>query len=163
MTVTEKVDMVGPARAAIGLISLVLGGFWLVMSPNGGDLTDAFMGAVVAAGGLVLLLWHRLGLSGRLVSVAAGAAGVTGTLAGLTVYASGICCMFSFGESRGWPLTWLGRGAVADTSDEAIRLARLESWGVYPTDLLIDLVVWAYAGMVLAVLIGLVVRAIRSR
>ncbi|MBO3740426.1 hypothetical protein [Actinoplanes flavus] len=163
MTVTEKVDLVGPARAGIGLMSLLVGGFWLVMSPNGGDLTDAFMGAVVAAGGLVLLLWHRLGLSGRPVSVAAGAAGVTGTLAGLTVYAGGVCCMFSFSESRGWPLTWLGRGAVADTEDEAIRLARAESWGVYPSDLLVDLVVWAYAGMVLAVLIGLVGRAIRNR
>ncbi|GGN55817.1 hypothetical protein GCM10010112_07020 [Actinoplanes lobatus] len=163
MTVTEKIDVIGPVRAGIGLLSVLAGGFWLVMSPFGGDLTDAFMGAVVAAGGLVLLLWHRLGLSGRLVSVAAGVTGVTGALAGLTVYASGLCCMFSFFESRGWPLTWLGRGAVADTSDEAIRLARAESWGVYPSDLVIDLVVWAYAGMVLAVLIGLVVRAIRSR
>lgn len=149
-------------RLTVGQVSLTAGLFWLLMNLSGVHPRDVFAGFALAAGGLVLLLWRRMALPGRLVFAAAGATGLGGTAAGLTVRSAELCCMFGYGEGRGWPYEWLGRGAVADTAAEAQRLAEAASWGVYsPLALLVDVTVWAYTGLVLIVVIGLIRRAVR--
>jgi hypothetical protein len=149
-------------RLAAGQVSLTTGVFWLLMSLPGVHPRDLFTGAALAGGGLVLLLWRRVPLSGRLALAAAGLAGLAGTAAGLAVRSAALCCMFSYGEGRGWPYTWLGRGAVADSPGEARRLAGAEDWAMTSvTALVADVAVWAYTGLVLIVVSVLVRRAVR--
>jgi hypothetical protein len=57
----------------------------------------------------------------------------------------------------------VGRGAVADDFDEARRQAVADGWGYDLFRLLVDVSLWAYAGLVLMVLIGLGARRIRER
>lgn len=143
------------ARLAAGLLSVAAGVFWLVMAPVGGDGGDVVTGAALILGGVVLLVWDRLRMPGWAVAAGAGAAGLVGTLAGLFVFWAGVCCMFAYSEGRGWPFTWLSRGATADDPEVARQLAVAEGWEVDLTRLCASAVVWSYAGMVLLAVIGL--------
>ncbi|WP_433792150.1 hypothetical protein [Actinoplanes sp. CA-252034] len=92
-----------------------------------------------------------------------GAIGLAGTAAGLIVRTITTGGMFGWFEDRGWPFAWLGRGAVADGLDEARRQAVAEGWALDPTRLVVDVIVWAYAGLVLICVLGLAVRAQKAR
>lgn len=164
MTGNKNIAISGVLRLAVGLVSLTGGLFWLLMSLSGAHSRDVFAGAALAGGGLVLLLWRRVALPGRLVCAAAGLAGLAATGAGLIVRSAGLCCMFVYSEGRGWPYEWLGRGAVAGTADGARRLAGAEAWSVTSALALVaDVTVWAYACSVLIVLVALGRRAVRRR
>ncbi|MDI6099716.1 hypothetical protein QLQ12_14020 [Actinoplanes sp. NEAU-A12] len=163
MTGTENISVSRGVRLTVGLLSLTAGLFWLLMNLSGVYPRDVFVGVALAGGGLVLLLWRRLPLSGRLVSAAAGVIGLGGTAAGLTARSAEICCMFAYREGRGWPYEWLGRGAVAETPGEAQRLAAAQGWEWSASALFVDVTVWAYAGLMVIVVGGLARRAARRR
>ncbi|MGX6602420.1 hypothetical protein ACWKSP_09840 [Micromonosporaceae bacterium Da 78-11] len=154
-------------RALCGAISLVLGLLWILLNTTQGNAgrahgTDIAVGVVLTAGGLVLLMPHRIRLPRRATAITAGVVGVGGTLAGLTVKSAQLCCMFAYLIDRGWPFHWVERGGVADDSVTAYRLAQGADWDVNYISLLANLVLWAYAGMLLVVIAVLVQRARRG-
>lgn len=164
MSETGNAGVSRVVRLAAGQVSLTLGVFWLLISLSGGHPRDVVTGAALAGGGLVLLLWRRVPLSGRLAFAAAGVSGIGGTVAGLTVRSAELCCMFSYTEGRGWPYEWLTRHAAADGPGEARRLAEADGWGFHsPMALVADVTVCAYTGLVLIVGWALVRRAVRRR
>ncbi|MFD1373484.1 hypothetical protein [Actinoplanes sichuanensis] len=144
-------------------MSLTFGMFWLVMNLTVAVDRHVFTGLAMAGGGLVLLLWRRIRLPVRLVGVVSVVVGAAGTVAGLIVRTVSTGGMFGWFEDRGWPFAWLARGGLADSPDEARRLAVAGGWGVDWTRLAADVVVWAYTGLVLICLIGLAVRAQKGR
>jgi hypothetical protein len=158
-----SISPVRVARLTVGQVSLTVGMLWLVLSLNTPNFRDAFAGLALAGGGLVMLLWRRIRLPVRLVAAVSLAAGVVGTAAGLAVRSVSTGGMFVWSEGRGWPFEWVGRGAVADDFDEARRQAIAESWGYDLFRLVVDVSLWAYAGLVSVVLIGLVTRRFRVR
>ena len=146
-------------RALAGGVSLVLGLLWLLLTTTQGKFTgtDIAVGTVLAAAGLVLLMPHRIQLPRPATAITAGVVGVGGTAAGLMVRTAQSCCDFAYVVDRGWPFHWLERGAVADSPDTAYRLAQTAGWDTNVITLATDLVLWAYAGMLLVV-IGVLVR-----
>jgi hypothetical protein len=152
-------------RAFAGGISLVLGLLWILMNSSEGNAahsTDIVVGVVLAAGGLVLLMPHRIRLPRLATAVVATAVGVLGTVAGLAVKTAQSCCMYGYVVDRGWPFHWLSRGGQGDDPATAYRLEQAASWDVH-VSLLVDLVLWAYAGMLLVVIAVLVRRARRDQ
>ena len=147
-------------HALAGGVSLVLGLLWLLLTTTQGKFTgtDVAVGTVLAAGGLVLLMPHRIQLPRRVTAIAATVAGLGGTAAGLLVKTAQSCCDFAYVVDRGWPYHWLERGAVADDPDKAYRLAQSAGWDPNVITLAADLVLWAYAGMLLVVIAVLVRR-----
>jgi hypothetical protein len=148
-------------RALAGGVSLVLGLLWLLLNSTEGQPrgTDIAVGVVLAAGGLVLLMPHRIRLPRTATAITSAAVGVAGTVAGLMVRTAQSCCEFAYIVDRGWPFHWLERGAVADDMDTAYRLAQTAGWDVNVVTVAADLVLWAYAGMLLVVIAVLVRRA----
>jgi len=151
-------------RALAGGVSLVLGLLWILLTTTQGHVhgTDLAVGLVLTIGGLVLLMPHRIRLPPVATAITVAVVGLGGTAAGLVVRTSQACCMFAYIVDRGWPFHWLERGAVADDPDTAYRLARGAHWDVNVISLAADLVLWAYAGMVLVVIAVLVRRARRD-
>ncbi|MEV0897634.1 hypothetical protein [Actinoplanes sp. NPDC049802] len=149
-------------RLVIGQMSLTAGVFWLVMALTVPYPRDFFVGGALAAGGLALLLWRRLRPPVRFVSVTAAMTAIGGTAAGLAVHTTSMGGMFGWFESRGWPFAWAGLGGLADTTEEAHRQAVADGWGLDWFRLLVDVTLWAYAGLVVAVVIGLAWRALRK-
>lgn len=147
-------------RALAGGVSLVLGLLWLLLTTTQGKFTgtDIAVGTVLAAGGLVLLMPHRIQLPRTATAITATVAAVGGTAAGLAVKTAQSCCDFAYVVDRGWPFHWLERGAVADSPDTAYRLAQAAGWDPNVITLATDLVLWAYAGMLLVVIVVLVRR-----
>ena len=123
---------------------------------------DAFAGGAVAAGGAVLLAWRWLRPPARLVAAVAAVGGPAGSLGGLAVQRITMGGMSGWFEDRGWPFEWLGRGAVADSPDEARRQAVADGWEADPLPLLADVVVWSYTALVLIVAGTLIGRAWRA-
>jgi hypothetical protein len=158
-----NVSPVRIARLTVGQISLTVGLLWLFLSFGSATARDVFVGVVIAGGGLVMLLWRRILLPVRLVVAGSVAAGVAGTAAGLAARSVSTGGMFVWSEGRGWPFEWLGRGALADDFDAARRQAIADGWGYDLFRLVVDVSLWAYAGLMLMVLIGLVTRRIRVR
>jgi hypothetical protein len=150
-------------RITVGQISLTVGLLWLFMSFSSANVRDVFVGSALAGGGLVMLLWRRIVLPVRLVAAVSVAAGLVGTAAGLAARSVSTGGMFAWSEGRGWPFEWVGRGSVADDFEQARRQAVAEGWGYDLLRLVVDVSLWAYAGLVLMVLIGLVTRRIRER
>ena len=167
MTVTRPDAPPGKAevvRFAIGFLSLVAGGFWLVMALTVPYPRDIFVGAAVAAGGGVLLAWKRLRPPVRPAIAVAALGGVAGTAAGLAVRRVDMGGMFGWSEHRGWPFAWLGRAGLADSIEEARRQATTGGWGVDWFRMCLDAVVWSYTSLVLVVVLCLVLRvAVRRR
>jgi hypothetical protein len=153
------------ARALAGGISLVLGLLWVLMNTTEGSAahpTDIVVGVVLAAGGLVLLMPHRIRLPRLATAVVATTVGVIGTVAGLAVKTAQSCCMYGYVVDRGWPFHWLSRGGQGDDLATAYRMEQAASWDLH-VSLLVDLVLWAYAGMLLVVIAVLVRRARRDQ
>ncbi|MEV4277364.1 hypothetical protein [Actinoplanes xinjiangensis] len=146
-------------RLTVGQLSLTFGMFWLVMNLTVALDRHVFAGAALAGGGLVLLLWRRIRLPVRPVVTGSVVFGVVATVVGLVVRTVSTGGMFGWFESRGWPFGWLSRGGLADTPDGAHRRAVADGWGTDLMRLVADVTVWAYTGLVLICLLGLVVRA----
>ncbi|MBG0561666.1 hypothetical protein [Actinoplanes aureus] len=146
--------MASMERVTVGALSFLAGTFWLVMNLSTDSATDVGIGAVVAAGGLALLAWHRLGVPARLARIVAAVTGLAGAVVGLASHSASLGGMYAWSEDRGWPFAWLYRGAVADDPGQARLLAEADGWGIDVLRLVADLVVWAYAGLIVAVVIG---------
>ncbi|XVU24751.1 hypothetical protein ACQPZJ_47350 [Actinoplanes sp. CA-054009] len=145
---------------AAGALSLVLGLTWILLNLHSASYRlDLLIGSVLAAGGLVLLMPHRVRLPGRVTAIVMAVFAVAGTAAGLAVSKSQLCCMFGFIVDRGWPFTWASRGASADDSETAIRLAADADWSVNVVSLSADLLLFSYAGLLLTVAVVLLRRS----
>ena len=70
----------------VGAVSLVCGLTWVLLNLHGPEpFVDLATGVVLALGGLVLLMPHRIRLPGMATGIAAVVAGVGGTAAGIAV------------------------------------------------------------------------------
>jgi hypothetical protein len=146
------------ARWLLGAFSLVGGLTWLLVTTHG--LTDVVVALVLAAAGLVLLMPHRIQLPRRLTALVMTGFAVVGTLAGLVVLTERVGS-FAYAADRGWPFMWIQRYAVADDPTTARSLADSANWTVDLISLVMNLVLWAYAGMLLVV-IGVLMRRTRG-
>ena len=152
------------AATALGGVSLVGGLTWLLLNLHAPEPSvDVAVGAVLALGGLALLLPHRLRLPHVATWIAAAVAAIGGTAAGLTAGSTAVCCMFAYVEGRGFPFRWLWRGGVADDPAVAQPLALSSGWDVDVASLAVGVVVWAHAGVVLVALVVLIRRAVQQR
>ena len=154
----------GALLTVLGAVSLVAGLTWLLLNLHGPHpATDLGVGAVLAAGGLVLLLPHRIELPPLVTAVAAGVTALAGTAAGLASSSAQTCCDFAYIVDRGWPFHWVQRGALASDPDTARRLAQAGNWQVDALSLMTNLVLWAYVGILIVAIAVLVRRARRAR
>ena len=143
----------------LGAISLVGGLTWILLNLSPPvPAVDVAVGAVVALGGLVLLMPHRVRLPRRPAWLVALGTGVAGTVAGLLVSSAAVCCMFAYVEGRGFPFKWLSRGAAADSPDVARRVTESLGWDVDVASLLLSVFVWAYLGILILTVVTLVRR-----
>ena len=137
-----------------GAFSLIGGLTWMLLNLHGPNpVLDLVVGVVLALGGLVLLMPHRIAVPMRAGWITAGVAGLGGTAAGLWVRSVQECCMFAYVEHRGFPFAWLDRGAAAETPGLARAAAAAADWHVSVLPLVADAVLWAYAGLVVLVLV----------
>jgi len=147
-------------RWLLGALTLVGGLTWILVNLTGpSPVLDTVIGLVLAAGGLVLLMPHRIRLPRLLTLAAVVGLGLGGTVAGLVVKTTQTCCAFASIVDRGWPFHWIERGAVADDPDTASRLVGSADWHVDLVSLGANLLLWAYVGMLLVVIAVLVRRA----
>jgi hypothetical protein len=150
-------------RFVVGALSLVGGLTWVLLNLHvDSAVLDAAVGTVLAAGGLVLLMPHRIRLPRRVTAIVMAGFALGGTAAGLLVERSEVCCDVAYVSVRGWPFHLAARGAVADDPETASRLARSASWSVDAVSLAADLLLWSYVGLLLVVLAVLAHR-LRSR
>jgi len=148
----------------LGALTLVGGLTWMLLNLHGPHRAlDGTVGAVLAAGGLVLLMPHRIRLPGLLTTAGAGLAALAGTAAGLVAGAAETCCAYAYVVRRGWPFPWVSRGAVADDPAGARLLADSAGWHVDAISLAADLLVFAYAGMLIVVVVVLARRTRAGR
>ncbi|XVV12011.1 hypothetical protein ACQP2X_45545 [Actinoplanes sp. CA-131856] len=141
-------------RFTVGALSLVLGLTWILLNLHSASYRlDLLIGSVLAAGGLVLLMPHRVRLPGRVTAIVMGLCALAGTAAGLAASKSQMCCDVAFIVDRGWPFSWASRGAVADDSETAVRLAASADWTVNFLSLFADLLLFSYAGLLLLVVV----------
>ena len=144
-------------RWLLGAASLVAGLTWILINTSGPSaLLDALVGCVLAAGGLVLLMPHRIRLPRIATAAAMTVTAVGGAALGLLAGRAQTCCMYAYIADRGWPFHWVQRGAVADDPDTAQRLTQGANWHVDLVSLAGNLLVFAYAGLVLVVIVVLV-------
>lgn len=149
-------------RFLLGALTLVGGLTWILVNLTGPDpLLDLAVGAVLSAGALVLLMPHRIRLPRPATMAAVIGGGLVGTVAGLLARTEQTCCSYAYLSDRGWPFHWVGRSAVATDPDTAYRLAQDADWKVNLISLSANLLLWAYAGM-LVVVIAVLVRRNRS-
>ena len=150
-------------RWLLGGFSLVGGLTWILLTMHGASpALDAAVGTVLALGGLVLLMPHRIRLPRRVTSIVVTGAALAGTGAGLAAGRAQECCDFAYAEFRGWPFAWVSRGGVADDPGTAYRLARSAGWSVDLVPLVADVLLWSYVGLLLVVVAVLVRRARRT-
>jgi len=150
-------------RWLLGAATLVGGLTWgLLNMPVPHRVLDLVVAGVLAAGGLVLLMPHRIQLPRRATTLAVVLAALAGTGAGALAAEEQGRGMYTHIENRGWPLDWAQRGAVAADPDTARRLAQSSNWTVDLLSLGTNLLLWAYAGMLLVV-IAVLVRRYRGR
>ena len=146
-------------RGLLGALSLVGGLTWILLNlsaPRPG--TDVLVGGVLAAGGLVLLMPHRVRLPGRLTAAASAVAAVAGTLAGTLSESTGISGMIGYFAVRGWPSAWLSRGALADDLATARERAEQSGWQLDAVNLAANLYFWAFVGLLVVAAAGLLRR-----
>jgi hypothetical protein len=145
----------------LGALSLVAGLTWVLIYLSAPSI-DLVVGVVLALGGLVLLMPHRMRLPRAATWIAAVVAGLGGTAAGIAAGTTTACCMFAYVVDRGFPYPWLQRGGVADDPEVARRLAATDAWQADVPTLLINVLVWAYAGILVVSLVVLVRRTARK-
>jgi hypothetical protein len=146
-------------RWLLGALSLVGGLSWILLVHASPDpAADLVAGIVLAAAGLVLLMPHRITLPPRVTALAMAVTALAGAGAGLLVDKTQTCCSYAYVVDRGWPLHWAQRAAFASDPDVARRMSGSANWTVDLPSLAADLLIWAYAGMLLVVIAVLVRR-----
>jgi hypothetical protein len=157
VTVRRRVGAVG--RGLLGAVSLVGGLTWMLLNLDRlGPATDLIVGAVLATGGLVLLMPHRVRLPGRATAAATAGAALVGTVAGSLAVSAHTWGMYAYVASRGWPYDWLARGATAEDPATARQLADRAGWQVDAVNLAGDLYFWAFVGLLAVAVAGRVHR-----
>jgi hypothetical protein len=150
------------ARGLLGALTLVGGFLWLLINVHGTHpVLDSAVGIVLVAGGLVLLMPHRITLPRPITGLTAVVAALAGTTASLAVTATQVTSL-AYVIGRGWPFHWALRGGIADDPDTARRIALAADWQIDGVALGADLLLWAYAGMLIIVVGVLVRRATRA-
>jgi hypothetical protein len=140
------------ARWLLGALSLVCGLTWILLTVHGPSAAvDLTVGAVFTAAGLVLLMPHRIRLPRLVTTIAMVMVAIAGTAAGLARATVRIGGAYAYITDRGFPVTWVQRGAVADDPATAERLARSANWTLDLISLTTNLLFWAYVGMILVV------------
>jgi xanthosine utilization system XapX-like protein len=139
-------------RWLLGAGSLVAGFTWMLINlSNPSAIVDALVGCVLVAGGVILLMPHRIRLPRRVTAVVMTLAALVGTVAGLaggrTTWSG-----YAYIADRGWPFHWAQRGAIADDAETARRLTEGADWHVDLVSLAGTLLFFAYAGLVLVVI-----------
>ncbi len=137
--------LVGWCSVAIAILDL------LVDLDHAPDRAYLLFHAMLLVGGslLISLSWSAAGAG------PAGCAAGAALLAGGTLFSAlpaidAVCCMTTYPVRHGYPFTFLARHGGG-------------SWHLDSPHLLADLLFWAYAGLVLLVLIALARRATRPR
>lgn len=144
------------ARQVLGAVSLVGGLTWILLNVGAPrPLRDMIVGAVLAVGGLVLLMPHRVPLPGRAAAATTIAAAVGGTIAGSIAESAQLGGMWAYVMSRGWPFAWISRGGTADDAVTARQVAEQAGWQVDAVNLAADLYFWALVGVLLVAAAGL--------
>ncbi|MGK5679203.1 hypothetical protein [Actinoplanes sp. URMC 104] len=140
-------------RFVLGAVSLVGGLTWILLNLHVQTVVlDVAVGTVLAVGGLVLLMPHRVRLPRRATAVVMSVFALAGTAAGLLAGRSQTCCDFAYITDRGWPFHWAQQGALAGDFETARRLAQSASWTVDFLTLGVDLLIWSYVGLILVVI-----------
>jgi hypothetical protein len=150
-------------RWLLGAGSLVAGFTWMLINlSNPSAIVDCLVGAVLVAGGVILLMPHRIRLPRRATAVAMTLTAVAGAVIGLT---AGRTTWFGYAyfTDRGWPFRWVQRGAIADDAETARRLTEGGDWHVDLVALAGTLLFFAYAGLVLVVIAAQIRRQRRAR
>lgn len=148
----------------LGALTLVGGLTWALLNLHGPhEQVDVAVGVVLAAGGLVLLMPHRIQLPGRLTFGGAAVVALAGTGAGLLVSGASACCTYAYVVQRGWPFPWLNKGAWGDDAATARLVAMSAQWQVDAISLAADLLVFAYAGMLVVAAVVLIRRRVGER
>ncbi|BCJ54066.1 hypothetical protein Asp14428_55410 [Actinoplanes sp. NBRC 14428] len=138
-------------RGFAGAVALVGGLTWILLNLHAPALVrDMAVGLVLTAGGLVLLMPHRVPLPARFTALTAGTTAVLGAAAGLVARRGQEGGMFGYVEARGWPYEWLARGATADDPRTARALAEQAGWQVDAVNVAANLVFWGLIGLLLA-------------
>jgi len=146
-------------RGVLGAVSLVGGLTWGLLNLGAPrPVTDMIVGGVLAAGGLVLLMPHRVRLPGRATAAATIAAALGGTLAGVISESTQLAGMWAYLASRGWPFAWVSRAGLGGDAATARQVAEQSSWQVDAVNLAADLYFWSFVGLLLVVAARLVRR-----
>jgi len=141
--------------ALLGGVTLVGGLTWILINLQAPKpAVDVVVGVVLAAGGLILLMPHRVRLPRAAAWSTAAATAVLGTLAGALYYDAYLCCSYAYVEQRGFPFKWLSHGASAGAPDTARTLAASAPWHTDVPTLAMTALVWAYAGIVVVALVS---------
>ena len=147
------------ARWLLGAFSLVGGLTWILLTAHGQSAAlDLTIGVVAALAGLVLLMPHRIRLPRLITPIVMAMVAIAGAAAGLLHVSERDCCMYAHVVDRGFPFVWVERAGVGADPETAERLARAANWTVDLVSLTANLVLWAYAGMLLLVIAVLVRR-----
>ena len=150
-------------RGVLGAVSLVGGLTWILLNLGAPrPVTDMIVGLVLAVGGLVLLMPHRVPLPGRATAAATIAAAVGGTLAGSISESTQLGGMWAYLASRGWPSAWVSRGGTGGDPATARQVAEQAGWQVDAVNLAADLYFWALVGLLLVAAAGLARRPARA-
>ncbi|MEU4213806.1 hypothetical protein [Actinoplanes sp. NPDC026623] len=158
--VTVRYRVGAAARGLLGAVSLVGGLTWILLNLGAPrPVTDMIVGVVLAGGGLVLLMPHRIGLPARATAAATAGAAVGGTLACTLVTSVDVGGTYVYLASRGWPFAWLSRGASAADPATAEAAANRSSWQLDAVNLVADLYFWAFAGLLVVAAVVVVRRA----
>jgi hypothetical protein len=150
-------------RWLLGAVSLLAGFTWaLINTSNPSAIVDTVVGCVFVAGGVILLMPHRIRLPRRATAAAMTVAALGGTLAGLAAGRT-TWSGYAYIADRGWPFHWAQRGAIADDAETARRLTDGADWHVDLVALGGTLLFFAYAGLVLVVIAVLIRQSRRAR
>lgn len=149
-------------RWLLGAGSLVAGFTWMLINlSNPSAIVDGLVGIVLVTGGVILLMPHRVRLPRRATALVMTLAALAGTIAGLaggrTTWSG-----YAYVADRGWPFHWAQRGAIADDAETARRLADGADWHLDLVALAGTLLFFAYAGLVLIVIVVQIRRARRA-
>ncbi|WP_212994246.1 hypothetical protein [Actinoplanes auranticolor] len=166
MDATSKTmrDRAGAAvRGVLGALSLVGGLTWILLTLGAPrPVTDLAVGVVLAVGGLVLLMPHRVPLPGRATAAATIGAAVAGTLAGGLAQSTQLGGMYVYLATRGWPSAWIARAGSGGDPATARQVAEQSRWQIDAVNLAADLYFWAFVGLLLVAAAGLARRPART-
>jgi FtsH-binding integral membrane protein len=140
-------------RALVGGGSVVLGLFMGGMNATAYEAERnlwAFSGMAII-GGIVMIARARRPLpTSRAGWIAGAAVGVVGLLVSLVIPTQRTCCDAVWRVSLGLPLPWTT--GYGDTWSQAVGEAWRDTWD--PVSAILNAIFWAYAGLVVAVVIG---------